>query len=861
MSLWNGIIYRMAQFAGIDISKFGGLSEAEAQKRLLKYGFNEIQSAKRRSGLKIALDVAKEPMIALLIITGTIYLFLGDPKEALFLLFFVFVVAGITLYQSHKTERALEALRDLSSPRALVARDGEIKRIAGREVALGDVVIVSEGDRIPADGIILACANFNVDESLLTGESVPVSKIAGEDSETLQRPGGDGGFAAYSGTLATTGWGVVKVHSIGAETEMGKIGKALAVIQHEKTNLEAETSRIVKILAIIGLGLCVVVGVVYGITYREWLGGVLNGLALAMAVIPEEFPVVLVVFLSLGAWRLSKKGVLTRKTSAIEMLGAATVLCVDKTGTITENKMEVSKLVLSDGRKFDVDYLSENPLPEEFNRLAEYSNLEGHKNPFNPIGLAFRKLVDRYLSHSDHVHPGWTLEKEYPLSKELRAVCSAWREDESVEWAVATKGAPEAVIELSHLPQSESEKILNLASEMAQNGLRVFGVARSEFLGDDLPDNPHDFRFSFLGLVGLQDPVRQSVPKAIEECYEAGIRVIMITGDYPETAKSIARRIGLKNPEKVILGNDLETLSDKELDEKIADINICARVVPEQKLRIVKALKNSKAIVAMTGDGVNDAPALKAAHIGIAMGGRGTDVAREASSIVLLNDDFSSIVAAVKAGRRIFDNLRKAMSYIVAIHIPIAGLSLIPIFFGWPLILYPVHIVFLELIIDPACSVVFEAEPEESKIMSRPPRKISEPIFNINAVAMSIMQGLSITFLVLIVLLLGLKYGLASSDLRAISFVTLVVANLGLIIVNLSIERPLFLSTMRQNRALAYVLLGTIVLLALILEIPFLRDLFNFSQLHFNDIAVALGAGFVGVMLTRFIRRVFRRDN
>ncbi len=849
----------MAQFAGIDISKFGGLSEIEAQKRLLKYGYNEIASAKKRSGFKIALDVAKEPMIALLIITGTLYLFLGNPKEAIFLLFFVFVVAGITLYQSHKTERALEALRDLSSPRALVVRDGEIKRIAGREVALGDVAIVSEGDRIPADGTIVACANLNVDESLLTGESVPVSKISGKESAPLQRPGGDNGSSAYSGTLATTGWGVIKVSSVGSETEMGKIGKALSVIQHEKTNLEVETSKIVKTLAIIGLGLCVIVGVVYGATHREWLGGILNGLALAMAVIPEEFPVVLVVFLSLGAWRLSKKGVLTRKTSAIEMLGTATVLCVDKTGTITENKMEVRKLALPDGRKFDADYSSENALPEEFHRLAEYSNLEGHKNPFNPIGLAFKKLVDKYLSHSDHIHPGWTLEKEYPLSRELRAVCSAWREDKSVEWAVATKGAPEAVIELSHLSQSESEKILNLASEMAQNGLRVFGVARSEFVGGALPENPHDFKFNFLGLVGLEDPVRSSVPKAVEECYGAGIRVIMITGDYPETAKSIARQIGLKNPEGVILGQDLETMSDKELEEKISDINICARVVPEQKLRIVNALKKSREIVAMTGDGVNDAPALKAAHIGIAMGERGTDVAREASSLVLLNDDFSSIVAAVRAGRRIFDNLRKAMSYIVAIHIPIAGLSLVPVFFGWPLILYPVHIVFLELIIDPACSVVFEAEPEESQIMKRPPRKVSEPIFNSSVIAMSIMQGFVITILVLLVLLFGLKYGLVSGDLRAISFVALVIANLGLIIVNLSIERPLLRSTMRQNRALTYVLLGTLALLALILEIPFLRDLFNFSKLHLNDIAAALGIGFIGIIAARWIRRVFRR--
>ena len=850
----------MDQFAGIDISKFGGLSGKEAEERQAKLGFNEIPSAKRRSGLKIALDVAKEPMIALLLITGSLYLALGNPKEAFFLLFFVFVVAGITLYQSRKTERALEALRDLSSPRALALRDGQIKRIAGKEVVAGDVVIVTEGDRVPADGLIAACANFNIDESLLTGESVPVSKIASESIVKNKKSDEEKISSAYSGTLVTTGWGVIKVHSIGAETEMGKIGKALGVIQHEKTNLEVETSRIVKTLAVIGLGLCIAVGVIYGVSHREWLGGILNGLALAMAVIPEEFPVVLVVFLAIGAWRLSKRSVLTRKTSAIEMLGAATVLCVDKTGTITENKMEVKEIVTSQGNEFTVDYALKSPLPEEFHQIAEYSNLEGHKNPFNPIGIAFQKLVTRYLTGSEHIHPKWTLEKEYPLSRELRAVCSAWREDNSVEWAIATKGAPEAIIELSHLDSKKAKEVLERASKMAQDGLRVFGVARAKFVSKNLPENPHDFKFDFLGLVGLEDPVRPSVPKAVAECYEAGIRVIMITGDYPETAKSIARQIGLKNSDNVIMGHELDSLGDKELEEKIGTINICARVVPEQKLRIVSALKKLDEIVAMTGDGVNDAPALKAAHIGIAMGERGTDVAREASSIVLLDDNFSSIVAAVRAGRRIFDNLRKAMAYIVAIHVPIAGLSLVPVLFGWPLVLYPVHIVFLELIIDPACSVVFEAEPEESRIMKRPPRKIGEPIFNSNTVLMSLMQGVAITLLVIIVFASGLKYGLGSGDLRAISFVALVIANLGLIIINLSIEKPLFRFGVRENKALGYVLAGALAILVLVLETPFLRGLFSFSELHLNDFVLAFGVGLAGVAITRGIRLIFKRQ-
>ncbi len=850
----------MDKFAGIDISKFGGLTENEAQERLLKYGPNEIASAKRRSFFSIALSVIKEPMIALLIVAGALYLTLGDKTEALFLLFFVFVVAGITLYQERKTERALEALRDLSSPRALVLRGDQMKRIAGRDVALGDVAIISEGDRVPADGVVLYCSNLEIDESLLTGESVPVSKLAKNSEGGVYNPGGENSPAVFSGTLITSGWGVARIISVGSKTEMGKIGKSLEKIKTEKTKIEIETRKLVIAFAAVGLILCVIVGVVYGITQNHWINGILMGLALAMAVIPEEFPVVLVVFLAIGAWRMSKKNVLTRKMPAIETLGSTTVLCVDKTGTLTENKMAVKKLVDSYGKEHAVDYSSSEKIPEEFHPLIEASSLESHKNPFNPIGMAFSKLFSHYLANSDHEHKDWELEKEYPLSKELLAVCSAWKTSKNGGYVVAAKGAPEAIMDLCHLSKNNSETILSKATEMASEGMRVFGVAKATYSKNKLPDNKHDFEFKFVGLVGLEDPIRPDVADSIKESYSAGIRVIMITGDYPETAKSIARQIGLKNSDEVITGQELEKMSEKEFEEKIKSVNIFARAVPEHKLRIIMALKKYGEIVAMTGDGVNDAPALKAADIGIAMGERGTDVAREASALVLMNDSFASLVDAVHSGRRIFDNLRKAMSYILAIHVPIAGLSLVPVLFGWPLILFPVHIVFLELIIDPACSVVFESEPGEPDIMKRKPRKLSEKILNKKTIFSSILQGLIVTFFALGVFIVGVESGMNPDSLRAISFVVLVLSNLGLIIINLSITKSP-IKEISQNISLLAVIGGAIVLLGLVLYVPFLSDLFKFARLGYVDVLIALGVGLMAMAISRGIMWIAQIKN
>jgi len=830
-----------------DVKTINGLSEEEAADRLKKEGYNELPSSKQRSFFAIAFEVVREPMFLLLVAGGIIYLLLGDVREAVMLLGFVFVVMGITLYQERKTERALEALRDLSSPRALVIRDSRQKRIPGREVVRGDVIILSEGDRVPADATLISCINLSVDESLLTGESVPVRKAVCEGSPEFERPGGDDLPFVYSGTLVVQGSGIARVERIGTSTELGRIGKALENIQTEETLLQKETGRVVRNLAIAGLSLCVLIVVVYGQTRGNWLNGFLAGITLAMAILPEEFPVVLTIFLALGAWRISKKRVLTRRVPAVEMLGSTSVLCVDKTGTLTLNKMTVSK-IFSDGKLYDLTDLS-GPLIETLHRIIEFGILASQQDPFDPMEKALRDLGNRALDGTEHLHDNWTMVQEYPLSGNLLSMSRVWKSTDSRRYVIAAKGAPEAIADLCHLDKEKTGKLLQHINSMASEGLRVIGIARADFEEKPLPGEQHDFPFEFLGLIGMSDPVRPGVPSAIKECTDAGIRVVMITGDYPATALNIAAQIGLAAGE-VITGADLDAMDDEELQRKIKTVNIFARVVPEQKLRIVNSLKANREVVAMTGDGVNDATALKSAHIGIAMGGRGTDVAREASSIVLLDDDFTSIVAAVRMGRRIFDNLKKAMTYIMAIHVPIAGMSLLPVLFNWPLVLLPVHIVFLELIIDPSCSIVFEAENEEPEVMEKPPRDPDRPMFDYRTVIYGLMQGLSVLLVVLAVFGISMYRGQGELDARALSFTTLIIANLGLIFTNRSWSMTVFKTLRMPNPALWWITLGALFFLGIVLYVPMVRDLFRFSTLHFTDLAISLSAGILSVFWT-----------
>ena len=870
------VIKKQIMVSPVDINTVTGLSEQDAIARLKDEGYNELPSAQSRNLFSIAWEIVQDPIFLLLVGGGVIYWILGDLQEALILLGFVFLITGISLYQEGKTEHALEALRDLSSPRALVIRDGERKRIAGREVVREDILVLAEGDRVPADAIVLSCSNFSTDESLLTGESLPVRKVAAVGSVEMARPGGDELPFVFSGTLVVQGQGIAKVQAIGAQTEMGKIGKALQKVQPEPTPLQQEMNRLVSRLFGIALLLCVAIVVIYGLTRGDWLKGFLAGITLAMAILPNEFPVVVTIFLALGAWRISQNHVLARRTSAVETLGSATVLCVDKTGTLTQNIMAVQQLFAynqsENSQPYSLGLHSKEPLPETVHELVEFCILASQRDPFDPMEKAFKQLGDRYLADTEHLHNDWKLLREYPLSPELLAMSHVWQSADSKQYEIAAKGAPEAIADLCHFTPEQQQILAAQISKMAEQGLRVLGVAKAPLLGapppflpphpslnlDSLPDKQHDFPFQFLGLVGLSDPVRPTVAAAIKECYTAGIRVVMITGDYPETAQTIARQVGLMQMGAIVTGAELDRMSDDELQERIQSTNIFARAVPEQKLRIVNALKSKGEIVAMTGDGVNDAPALKSAQIGIAMGQRGTDVARESAALVLLDDDFSSIVQAVKLGRRIFDNLRKAMAYLLAIHIPIAGMSLIPVLFKLPLVLLPVHVAFLHLIIDPACSIVLEAEPAEATVMQRPPRNSKEPLFGRKTLGLAVFQGVVILAIVLAIFMISLYRGQGELDARALTFTTLILANLGLILSESSTSRLSLKILQSPNAALWWVIGGGLLFLVLVLYVPFLRQLFSFSLLHPIDLAICLGGGAISLVWFELLKLLDR---
>lgn len=837
-------------------SSLQGLSQDEARNILLRDGYNDLPEAARRTTFQIVLEVFFEPMFLLLISCATVYLVLGDRGEALMLFGFVVFIAGLTVYQNRKTERALDALRRMSSPRALVIRDGQQMRIMGREVVRGDLLILAEGDRVPADAVLVDGGVLEVDESLLTGESLPVRKTPRRDLHEIELPGSGGHSSVYSGTLVVKGKGIARVLETGSSTYLGRIGKALNTIVPEDTPLKRATAFLVKFFFFLGILLCLAVAVVYGLTRDGWLQGILAGITLAMAIIPEEFPVVLSVFLTLGAWRIAKRNVLTRNSSAVEALGAASVLCVDKTGTLTQNQMTVSKIAVN-GQVLDISHQPIQSLPETFHELVEFSILASRVEPFDPMEKAFHRLGQHYLVNTEHLHQDWILEREYPLSDRLLAMSHVWRSPDRKEYVIAAKGAPEAVADLCHLEPSRLNQIAKSVDALASEGLRVLGVARAVFRESEMPTQQHDFNFQFLGLIGLTDPIRPLVKDSLQECTSAGVQVVMITGDYPATASHVAKEIGLDNPDTVMSGADLGVISQETLTDRIDRTNIFARMMPEQKFHLVKALKSLGKVVAMTGDGVNDAPALREAHIGIAMGNRGSDVARESADLVLLDDDFSSIVRAIRLGRRIFDNIQKAFAYIIAIHVPVAGLSLVPVLLRWPLALFPVHIVFVELLIDPACSIVFENEPEEADVMARPPRNPNAPLISRSRLTVSLLQGFGVLLMALGVFHWGLNH-LTEADARTLAFVTLVFSNFALIVVNRSWSKPLVDIFRTPNPAMWWVIGCGTFFLCLVVYTP-LRHFFHLSSLHPFDMTVVLVVAFSILAWSEFVRRLAHR--
>ena len=824
-----------------------GLTREEAARRLASDGPNDLPRPPRRTTGRIAFEVAREPMFQLLAAAVAIYLVLGDLSEASVLLAFVGVIVAITLVQERRTERVLEALHDMTSPRALVWRDGQRERMAGVAVVCGDILELVEGDRVPADARLLEANDLLIDESLLSGESLPVAKRAAAGAI-------DGPAAAscvYAGTMIVAGQGRAEVTATGARSEIGRIGRVLGAIEPETTPLHRQTRQLVRWFSVLGLAVSAAVAVLYVWTHDDWLGGALAGITMAMSMLPQEFLLILTVFMAMGAWRLSQHRVLTRRAATIEALGAATVLCTDKTGTLTHNRMVVGALVRFEANLPVCWTAVAEPLPEAFHELLSYGILASERHPFDPMERAFHALGDRVLAP---LPAGWELVHEYGLASDLPVMSHVWRTEEGAAHRVAAKGAPESIAALCHLPPDQSASVLAEASRLAGRGMRVLGVAAAPWGADAWPVDSRGFAFRFLGLVALADPLRDNVPQAVRECRQAGIRVVMITGDHPGTALAIARQAGIDGESGLLRGDEVAALSDTELRRAVTTTTVFARVAPQQKLRIVEALKANGEVVAMTGDGVNDAPSLKAAHIGIAMGGRGTDVARESASLVLLDDDFGTLVRAVRLGRRIFDNLRKAMRFVFAVHVPIAGLTLLPLMFGWPLLFTPMHIAFLEIVIDPVCSIVFEAEDEEPDVMTRPPRDPLAALFSPGLIAASLWQGVSILLAVAACYGVLLRSGVPEGQARAAAFVALVVSNISLILATRTPRSRWNALLTIRNRALWITLLATLGMLSAVVGVEMLRRLFGFDLPTPATLAAAVAVG-LGVLPLLLVQR------
>lgn len=834
-----------------------GLTTAAARARLVEEGYNDLPSGDRRGAARIVADVLREPMFALLLVAGAAYLLLGDLTEAIVLSAFATLSVLITVVQESRSERVLATLRDQASPRAFVIRDGRRQRIPGREVVRGDTIVLLDGDRIPADAVLVSTNGLMVDESLLTGESAAVHKGVGMLPAVMARPGGEGTAFVYSGTLAVHGEGIAIVQATGPKSELGRIGQALRNITTEPARLQLETRRLVRVFAAVAVAASLVIVVLVGLVQGDWLQAVLGGIALGMSLLPEEFPLVLTAFMAMGAWRLSRARVLTRRAAAIEMLGAATVLCTDKTGTLTENRMSVAEI-----RTVTTTWHADAAAVTgwaggELSILLGTALLASSPEPSDPMEKALHELAEKTAQAAAALH-NLQLVRRYGLQPTLLAMSNVWQAADGSR-VMATKGAPEAVATLCRLGASDQAWLRKAVDEMAAEGVRVLAVARTRLPEGPLPDSQAACSREFLGLVGFVDPLRGNVPAAIRECRSARIRVVMITGDYPVTARAIAERAGL-GAGTAVDGRMLAGLEGPALRECVRTTDVFARIMPEQKLALVEALKADGEIVAMTGDGVNDAPALRAAHIGVAMGGRGTDVAREASSIVLLDDDFGSIVRTIRLGRRIYDNLRKASAYIVAVHVPIAGLALLPLLLGLPLMLSPVHIAFLEMVIDPVCSIAFEAETEERDLMRRPPRAADSRLLSPAMMSFSLLQGGAAIVALAIVLLEGIRRDMPPDELRAFMFTSLVLVNAGLIVVNRSFSSSLVTGFRRPNIFL-WSLLGLVaIVMTAALAWPPAMALFRFAPLDLYDLAVSFGATGALVLVLEAVKPWWHRS-
>ncbi len=783
-----------------------GLSSTQVETSRSLHGSNRL-SAKANQNLKIIRDVVTEPMILLLVATCTFYFILGNVSEGIIMLGAIILVSGISVFQQIRSEKAVNALHKLTSQRTLVKRDGVDQKLPSEELVVGDLIYLSEGQQVSADAIIVSATDLSVDESILTGESVPVVK-------------NNAGEPLFSGTSLVGGMAWATVTAVGNQTKMGGMGILMDSITKEKTPLQKQVDHFVKQMAVAGILAFVVVCVVNYLKSHIIIAALLNGLTMAMAILPEEIPVALSTFMALGAYRMLKKQVLVKHPQTIEALGAATVICVDKTGTITENKMQVAEIFVWKNRQLV------KPESEIANEVIKVAMLASEAEPFDPM----EKAIHASWNLRNNETASFQVIKEYPLGGIHPMMTHVYQESNGSR-IIATKGAPEGILQKSNLKASEMETIQKSLKEMAARGHRVLAIGVGIYESESLPENQDAFTFEFLGLLALNDPPKANIPEIIAGFYEAGIAVKMITGDYPDTAAAIGRKIGLQNSDEVLTGNAIDKLTDEELTLRLKTVSVFARVIPENKLRIIQLLKASGEIVAMTGDGVNDGPALKAAHIGVSMGKRGSELARSASSLVLINDDLSGMLAAVASGRTIYKNLKNAIRYIITIHLPLISIVTLPLLLGWrfPELFTPIHVIFLELLMGPTCSIVFENEPAHGNEMHEPPRKSTVSLFTWRELSYSLLQGAIIGGIILSMVYVAMLQGYNENICRTLAFTALVISNMLLTLTGRSDSMPFLESLKRKNKLVPIILSITTLLLIILLTVPAAMNLFGFE--------------------------------
>lgn len=823
-----------------------GLTDAQVIAAREKYGQNKTTYKKTNRFLNALTQIVKEPMTILLLVASTLYFISGKTSDGIFLASAIILISMISSYQNARSHNALEKLKDFTKPKCKVIRNGLVIEIKTEELVFGDSLLLEEGNAVAADGTIIHSNDFSVNEAILTGESMAAAK------DKLSKDN-----IVFQGTTVASGLAIATITAIGSETRLGKIGKSLEEIKEEKTPLEIQIGNFVKKMAIAGAVIFLIVWAINYFNSYKLFDSLLKALTLAMSILPEEIPIAFTTFMALGAWRMMENGIIVKQMKTVETLGSATVICIDKTGTITENKMSLAKIFTLKSKKITD---AESELSDDEKRLITISMWASEPIPFDPMEVALHEIYSKVIKKDERSH--FRMLHEYPLSGKPPMMTHIF-ENKAGEKIVAAKGASEAIMEISKLSANENKVIQQAIKEMSVEGYRILAVGEAIFKGKNYPKTQQEFQFKFIGLVAFYDPPKKNIHLVLRHFYKAGIKVKIITGDNAETTASIAKQIGFVGYDKSISGDELMKLSDKELRKQVLSINLFTRMFPEAKLRIINALKSNKEIVAMTGDGVNDGPALKASHIGIAMGKKGTEIAKQAASLILINDDLAKMVDAVAMGRKIYANLKKAIQFIISIHIPIIFTVFIPLALGWiyPNIFSPIHIIFLELIMGPTCSIVYENEPMEKNTMAQQPRPFTNTFFNFKELSTSIMQGLVITVGTLSVYQFSVYQGYNEQITRTMVFLVLVTSNIFLTLINRSFYYSIF-TTLRYKNNLVFIITGiTVAIMGLLLYIKPLTDFFLFEHLNGKQLSIAVGVGFLSVIWYELVKLGRRNDN